>query len=95
MKIIAVAALLVVLGCTVVHDGPVKTSAEAISLAQTTCGDLVSKLSGRWHARWETIRWFVWHDPDYSVQVEIDTQTGKVMRPGCLINPHDGTYIGD
>jgi len=95
MRTVTIAALLVLCGCTVVYDGPVKTSADAISLAQQTCGDLTSKLSGRWHARWETIRWFVWHDPAYSLQVEIDTRTGKVMRPGCLVNSHDGMYVGD
>jgi len=94
-KEFAIAALVALCGCTAVHEGPVKTSADAISLAQQTCGDLSAKLSGRWHARWETIRWFLWHDPNYSLQVEIDTQTGEVMNPGCFVNPRNGVYIRD
>jgi hypothetical protein len=95
VKTAAIVALVILGGCAVVHDGPVKTSDEAIALAQQTCGVLTAKLSGRWHAQWETIRWFLWHDPGYSLQVEIDAKTGKVMNPGCLVNPHTGVVVSD
>lgn len=83
--------------CATVHPGAVGTSDQAISIAQQTCRELIDRphLSGHWHARYQNINWFVWHDPDYALEVTIDTQTGNVMNPGCLVNPRDGVQVGD
>jgi hypothetical protein len=93
---IGAAFLIALCGCAIGHDGVVKTSDQAISIADQACQGLVDHLPGRWHVRWEHIEWFVWHDPDYSLEVSIDDRTGKVIgQPGCLVNPRDGVYVGD
>jgi hypothetical protein len=93
--VLCAAAMLALCGCTTAHDGAVKTADDAIAIAKQTCGTLADHLSGKWHARWEHIRWFLWHGPGYSLQVIIDDQSGKVMNPGCEVNKGDGVKIGD
>jgi len=69
-------------GCAETYPGGiVKTSDQAISMAQRACPDAWKNVPGPWHAKLEEgvggTSWFVWKGKDYRVQVNIDAASGQ------------------
>ena len=82
MRVLAAALLIVLSGCAETYpQGTVKTSDQAISMAQRACPDLWTGVPGPWHAKLERaargLSWFVWKGNDYRVQVNIEAATGQ------------------